>query len=542
MIYITPKRWDEKDQQGHQSKNHSPEEPSDPLAMKLLLCILSYLAVLASGAVVSYRPSIYNASTQYSVKVNNVYQQTINYAGYDYLQMDLDEGTTYTYIITAIPYTTFENYTISPKKALIKATKSGNQLTFTTTKALYLIVKIQDLKQIVIMADPTETDKPASSGTGIFNVMSYNADNTGNTLTAAVQTALTAAGKSPGSTVYVPAGIYKIGNLIIPTDTSLYLAGGSVLRNSGIPKDYTNDYNKTGLLPGTWWIRTDFKSKNIKIYGRGTIDGNGHTMRVDNKFIAEMVIPVDTTHFIYDGPLIRDSSFWSIVPTQSTDVAIKNSKILNRFEYYEDDGIDVVESTDVRVYRSVAVSRDDCYSTKTWPLKKGTTVPFPNPPMPLKDVVFSDCLAWTQAYGYKIGQGAYEEQSNIVFKDSTAYRVAVGLGIDHKFGTALVSNVTFYNIDVEELWSDAAGKATWLALFVENSDGNGPVSDVKVNSINAYQVGLQGGFIQGFSDTSKVSNVELWNIHINGSTTAAKTLAEMNIKNTAFSENINAHQ
>jgi len=511
------------------------------LAMKLSLCTLAQLAVVASASVVSYRAPIYDKSTQFSLKVNDVDQKTINYAGYDYVQLDLDEGNTYTYRITALTQSSITSYTISPKKIPIKATVNGNQLVFTASKAHYLIIKINNLKEIVIMADPTETDKPPSSGTGIFNVMNYGADSTGQSVTKGIQNAIDAAGKSPGSIVYVPAGVYSVGNLVLRSDTSLYLAGGSVLRNTGKPSDYINHYNKTGLLPGTWWISTDFRSKNIKLYGRGTIDGNGHEMRVNNKFIAEMVVPVDTTHFIYDGPLIRDSSFWALVPTQSTDVAIKNSKILNRVnDFYENDGIDVVESKNVRVFRSISIARDDSYSTKTWPDDTGTTVPFPNKPMPLSDVVFSDCLAWTECYGYKIGQGTYEQQSNIVFKDSSIYKAAVGIGIDHKFGTSLVNDVTFYNIDIERLWSNAHGKATWIAIFVEKS-GVGPIRDVKVNQINVYDQGAKGGFLMGYDDSSKVSNVELWNIFMSGSTTSAKTLKAMNILYTDFSENINVH-
>jgi len=514
--------------------------------MNLFLSILAYFAVLASGSVVSYRAPIYDKSTQFSLKVNDVDQKTINYAGYDYVQLDLDEGETYTYRITALTHSSITSYTISPKKIPIKATVTGNQLVFTASKAHYLIVKINNLKEIVIMADPTETDKPPSTGTGIFNVMNYGADNTGKSVTKGIQKAMDAASKSPGSIVYVPAGVYSIGNLVLRSDTSLYLAGGSVLRNTGNPSDYIKHYHKTGLLDGTWWISTDFKSKNIKLYGRGTIDGNGNEMRINNKFIAEMVVPVDTTHFIYDGPLIRDSSFWALVPTQSTDVAIKNSKILNRVtreDFYENDGIDVVESTNVRVYRSISIARDDSYSTKTWPDDKGTTVPFPNKPMPVSDVVFSDCLAWTECYGYKIGQGTYGQQSNIVFKDSSVYKAAVGFGIHHKFGTGLVNDVTFYNIDVEQLWSNAHGKASWMAFFVEKegNEGVGPIKDVKVNQINVYDKGAKGGYLMGYDDSSKVSNVELWNIFMPGSTTSAKTLKAMNILNTGFTENIKVH-
>lgn len=252
-------------------------------------------------------------------------------------------------------------------------------------------------------------------------------------------------------------------------------------------------------------------------------------------------MPVNTSHFIFDGPLIRDSSYWAVTPIQSSDVALKNMKILNRFDLgYNDDGIDVIESTDVRTYRAIAISKDDCFSTKTWLADRGTTKPYPNDPMPLSNVVFSDCLCWTKCYGYKVGQGVWEDQSDIVFKDSVVYKGAVGLGIDHKEGTASVNNVTFYNMDLEHIEGEAAGKCTWLALFIEQpgTSGVGPVSDVKINLINVFSQGTSQAYIEGYSSAAKVSDITLQSIYMPKKTTPAKTLSEMNILATDYSANI----
>jgi len=297
--------------------------------MKIWLFSLLCFSVSVLGDVVSYpRPSIYNKSGNYTLKVNGVYQNTTSYVGYDYVHISMSEGETTEFRISAPTESSITSHNISPEKVPIKATTSGNELIFSVTNAYYLIIKINNLKEFVVCVDPLETDVPPSSGAGIFNVLQYGADDTGAGITKGIQSALDAAGKIPGGTVYVPPGLYYVGNLKVPSQTSLYLAGGAVLRFTGNPSDYTTLYNKTGLLPGTWWIQTEFGSKDIKIYGRGTIDGNGHTSRIGNKFIADMVVPVDTTNFIFDGPLIRDSSFWALTPIQSTNVALKNVKSL----------------------------------------------------------------------------------------------------------------------------------------------------------------------------------------------------------------------
>ena len=52
-----------------------------------------------------------------------------------------------------------------------------------------------------------------------------------------------------------------------------------MLRFTGDSSEYTTLYTKSDIGPGTWWIQTEFNSTDIKVYGRGTIDGNGYNTR-----------------------------------------------------------------------------------------------------------------------------------------------------------------------------------------------------------------------------------------------------------------------
>jgi polygalacturonase len=495
----------------------------------LFLTLLAFCCSLVSGAVVSYpRPSVYNKSAKYSLKVNGTYMYTVSYAGYDYVQLSMDQGYATEFRVAAVQETSITSYNISPKQVPISATTDGNELVFSLVDVHYLIVTINDVKEFVILIDGPEVDVPSSSGTGIFNVLDYGADNTGAGITDGVQKAMDAAAGTPGSTVYVPPGLYYIGNLLLRDKTSLYLAGGSVLRFTGVASDYTTLFTKSGVGPGTWWIQTEFKSSDIKVFGRGTIDGNGYYSLNTNTFIADLLVPVDTTSFQFDGPLIRDGSFWTVTPIQVTNASFKNLKILNRQDVGQDDGIDVIESTDVTVTRAISIALDDSFSTKTWPYNTGTTVPYPNPPQPLSNVVFDDCLAWTVCYGYKIGQGVYTSQDGVTFKNSVVYRAAVGLGIDHRYGTYEANNVVFDTIDIESLSGENADHATWLAIFVESEGaGVGPVSNVQVSNIRVRNEGMFNGILQGYNSSSMVTNVTFTDIYMLANTTPATTLEEM---------------
>lgn len=86
----------------------------------------------------------------------------------------------------------------------------------------------------------------------------------------------------------------------------------------------------------------------------------------------------------------------------------------------------------VVVRNSIGISLDDSFSTKTWPKGVGITVNYPGDPQPLNNVTFINNLAWTHCYGFKVGQGVWEDQTNVRFESGTVYDAAVGLGIHHK--------------------------------------------------------------------------------------------------------------
>ncbi|MGO4274631.1 glycoside hydrolase, partial [Paenibacillus sp. TAF58] len=268
------------------------------------------------------KPSIYPSSNVFSLKVNGTDIPVIGYANeYDYAHFSMSAGTT-VIEVTALGGVTFSSYAITPQKLNISGSISGSKLTFTIQNDEYLIVKIPGLRALVIAADPEEVGAPASSGTGIYNVTNfpYNADSSGtNMTTAALQNAINDAANYAGGQgiVYVPTGVYMVGNLQLKSNVALYLQGGSVLRFSGVKSDYTVNWHKDSQNRDvTWWIYTQTGANNVKIYGRGTIDGNGK-YAVTQNFASNIIVPIGTTNFTFDGPLIRESSSWAVTPARS---------------------------------------------------------------------------------------------------------------------------------------------------------------------------------------------------------------------------------
>ena len=121
-------------------------------------------------------------------------------------------------------------------------------------------------------------------------------------------------------------------NIVLPSNVSLYLAPGSVLRLKASPKELRSDWTSDGEgRSGTNWITTAHNSTNIKIFGRGTIDGSGHNYS-DQKFAPSLVVPILTKNFVLDGPILRDSGSTALNVIRSEQVTITNVKVLNRIE------------------------------------------------------------------------------------------------------------------------------------------------------------------------------------------------------------------
>ncbi|MBD2847536.1 DUF1080 domain-containing protein [Paenibacillus sp. IB182496] len=484
-------------------------------------------------------PSIYTASDAYTLKADDETIPVIAYKDdYDYAQFSFD-GTVQIEVTADEPITSFS---ISPMAKNIEGTVSGNKLTFKLAESTYVIVKINDQrKKLVIAADPLETDIPASSGAGIYNVSAspYNADSTGATLASgAIQQAIDDAHQAGGGTVFVPAGVYKSSNLTLKSNVTFYLAGGAVIVGTGKGEDYVIDFRKDSRnADGTYFIRTAIDSSNITIRGRGTIDGKGIAMRerkmpAPNKnegFLNNLLVPLATSNFTFDGLILRDAGFWSFMVVRSDNVTIRNLKGFQDLYKIENDVIDINESQDVLVQHSIAISDDDTYSTKTW-LQTGMSKDWPGELEHLENVVFDDAFAWTRCAAFKIGMGVAQPQLGVTIKNSYVYQSARALLVDHgyQYNTlpeeGYAQGVTFENIDIERVGINQFGNY-WLRV---SSSTSGDVSDVLIKDINIRELGAQNSRLGGNEvKGSMVRNVVFSDVYVKGE--LATSLSDMKI-------------
>jgi hypothetical protein len=473
---------------------------------------------MAEPTVITYPlPAVYKPSDSFMVQAGRDDVPVVSYlteADYDYAHFSF-AGTV---PVTITACEDIRSFQISPAAFNIRGTSIGNCLTFELSESRYLILKINDLKELVILADPLEVDPPQAEGPGIYHVVDgFGADPTGaGFATEAIQNAIDSAHQAGGGTVYVPEGLYKTGNLTLRSHVELYLAGGAVLRGSGLRNDYSIHFHKQSLkMDGTYFIQTEPGSSCITIRGRGTIDANGSSMRDKEHFLSNLIVPCAVNGFVMEGVICRDSGLWAVIPSRSRDISITNYKQLNSLWHHEIDSIDIMESQNVVVRHAIAISEDDPYSCKTWDQETDICVDWPGSPGINDGILFEDTVAWTHCAAFKIGMGVVQAQHNVTFRNGYVYQCGRAVAIDHKYGNPAAENIVFENIDVERV--GARGGNYWLELIVQEAGrGNGPVRGVTVRNVNVRDKGDGKSQIFGYSADSNISDVIFEHVIVEG--------------------------
>ena len=432
-------------------------------------------------------------------------------------------------------------YSISPLAYRIEGSVNGKTLTFNLSQSRYLIIKINDLPELVIVADELEKDIPKSSGKGIYNIVSdYGADLSGIRLsTSPIQKAIDDANKNGGGIVYVPAGLYYSGQLILKSNVKIYMEAGSVIRATNDCSQYTIQYNKVSQGKGFWFIYTAEGAGNIKIYGRGTLDGNGHALRHGPyKLYNAILMPLGCYNFEVDGITFRDSGLWAVTLTRSKNLTFINTKHFNENDMdHENDAVDVQECQNVLFRHSIAISEDDTYSTKTWGATSDIGENWYGKPQDLINVVFDDCVAWSRCATFKVGFGVCQKQDSIVFKNSISYSSMRAIAVNHKYCPMPVTNVVFDNIDIEKYWPRKGSPSKWLDIDMVKEGG--VVRDVTIKNIHIRDIGNKYSVMKGFSEDTPLQNITFENIYMPGKLVPAETLQEMNIQDiNSYVENL----
>ena len=103
---------------------------------------------------------------------------------------------------------------------------------------------------------------------------------------------------------------------------------------------------------------------NVRICGRGTIDGAGSVLRTRHGIAPNLLRVRESARVAVRDVLFRNAAAWSLHVLASSGVAFENIKLIDNRTMLNTDGIDVDMSSDVRIDRSFIYTKDDAICVK----------------------------------------------------------------------------------------------------------------------------------------------------------------------------------
>jgi len=256
-----------------------------------------------------------------------------------------------------------------------------------------------------------------------YNVVDFGAVNDTTVLsTAAIQRAIDDCSKAGGGRVVVPAGIYKIGTLVMRSHVNLHLEQGATLYGSTRLEDYRplkTDYVSLRTQTATVQLIYADGVEDVTISGYGTIDGRGRAFK-KLSWNDEGITRPHLLRFIQSRDIrienitLRNSACWMQHYLACDRLQISGIKVVNR-NNYNNDALDLDGCHDVVVTGLIADSDDDAITLKS------------TSPRLCENIRIADCVVSSHCNAVKLGtetNGGFRNIniSGIVVKPSSDQR------------------------------------------------------------------------------------------------------------------------
>jgi polygalacturonase len=306
-------------------------------------------------------------------------------------------------------------------------------------------------------------------------ITSYGAVADGRTVnTKFIQKAIDDASAEGGGRVIVPAGNFMTGSLLLKSGVELHVNIGAVLLGSHSVSDYQKLAGRAALIIGD-------KQDRISISGEGIIDGQGQELLVDIfKKLRNGELKQDSS-WLYKRPeagramvlyfhgctnvsvkdiTLKNASNW-VQDYRECDGLVINHITVQSTAYWNNDGLDVTDSKNVRITNCFINATDDALCLKS-----------SNPNSACENIYVDSCTLRSSANGLKFGTANAGGFKNIKVRNLTVYdtyRSAIAL--------ESVDGGVMENIDIRNVQATNTGNAIFIRRGHRNQKG--PVSTIK---------------------------------------------------------------
>ena len=336
--------------------------------------------------------------------------------------------------------------------------------------------------------------RPAvNMASGRFDPRQYGAAGDGQHFdTAAIQTAIDAATDAGGGCVYLHNGTFLCGPLRLKSNVTLYLESGAVLLGSPRIEDYPEQPSSYPSRSSSQFTRRSLifaeKVENVAIEGGGIIDGQGASPAFHHPGMTESFRPLllrfsECRKVRVKDVTLRNSAMWVQIYLACDNVLIDGITVASRVNV-NNDGIDIDESTNVRITNCNIWSGDDAICLKSSALRG------------CRNVVVDNCTISSLCSAVKLGTDSSGGFQNITVTNCAIYDTGIaGIALECVDGgtldRVLVSNIAMENV----------GGAIFLRLGNRGRGMQQPtpgkLRNVMISNVEATGVGGIGSSITG---------------------------------------------
>jgi len=367
-----------------------------------------------------------------------------------------------------------------------------------------------------------------------FDVCRFGAVGDGKTLcTKAFNDAIATCASRGGGTVYVPAGTYYSGTIVMKSNINLHLEPGAVILASRDTADYmkmpTHQFQEGYVHFGLIYAAD---CKNISLTGHGVINGNGtffmnsidkpHSGNdFDRKFTRQGMDFMRPGAVIEDGPvsynyrpgmlvvmlrcenvtvqdlMFYDSPEWTFRIGDCEDVLVTGITIRNNQLIPNSDGIHCTTSRNVRISNCDIVAGDDAIIVTGFGDEISgseiSRIPYPsrntgNKTGYAENVTVTNCVLSSRSAGIRVGYGENPIR-NLVFSNIVIYGSNRGIGVFAR-DKSDIENVEFSNIIINtrlhsgHWWGK--GEPIHVSAIRDSRNGKaGTIRNIRFNNIRA---------------------------------------------------------
>lgn len=258
----------------------------------------------------------------------------------------------------------------------------------------------------------------ASAHAAVCDVQAYGAKPDGTTMnTAAIQKAIDVCAAKGGGTVRLTGGVFLSGPIVLKSNIRLEVAKGATLLGSSNHADYPKitEFRDPALQP----LVSATNADNISITGGGVIDGAGqswwkqahaqgdHGIMGKGMLRPRLIVFNHCRHILMENVTVQNSPFWQIVPYYSSDVTIRNMRVLADPHSPNTDAIDPFSSSNIVIDHVYADVGDDNVAIKSGQANS------PGPDAPSQNITIRDCT-FLHGHGISIGSEIAGGAQNIL--------------------------------------------------------------------------------------------------------------------------------